>query len=145
MKLLLAIIGFVVPRLAAAQTRTVSDPRSVVGTYRHFTTARAGCAIEVGQSKGDSLRVQFDCNRGAPSYHSGSLDVRVTLHHDTATYQTSEFNGESCSIRFDFGAGRLQLTQIGSDIACGFGAFLRVDGSYPRISRRPPKFDLLPL
>ena len=124
------------PHLVAAQ--------SFVGTYRHFGSAHEGCAVEVGERKADSVRIQFDCNRGAPSYHHGANDVRVALHNRVAAYTTNEF-GSQCSIRFEFLHDRVKLTQTGSDIACGFGAFVNVDGTYPRVSRRPPKFDLLPL
>ena len=137
------LILVVIPQLLLAQS-VRPETRSIVGTYRHFTSTHAGCAIEVGDRKADTVRVQFDCNRGAPSYHHGANDLQLPLRDGIATYEDTNASGK-CTLRFVFGRDRVRVTQTGSDLACGFGAFVNIDGTYPRVSRRPPKFDLLPL
>lgn len=143
MRSVLGLMLVFVPRFVLAQSAQLATG-SVVGTYRHFTTGHAGCTIEVGERKANTVRVQFDCNRGAPSYHHGANDVRLPLRNQVATYADTNANG-TCRLRFAFRHERVQVTQTGSDLACGFGAFVKIDGTYPRVSRRPPKFDLLPL
>jgi hypothetical protein len=144
MRCVLGLILIVLPQLMLAQSSRTSAANSVVGTYRHFGSAHEGCAIEVGERRADSVRVQFDCNRGAPSFHHAANDVRLPLHDGVATYENTGSEGR-CTIRFVFARERVKVTQTGTDAACGFGAFVNIDGSYPRVSRRPPKFDLLPL
>ena len=143
MRSILGLMLVVIPQLLLAQSSRAAT-QSVVGTYRHFTSAHSGCAIEVGERKANTVRVQFDCNRGAPSYHHGANDVRVPLRGRVATYEDTNANG-TCTLRFAFAHERVQVKQTGSDVACGFGAFVNIDGTYPRVSTRPPKFDLLPL
>lgn len=145
MRSMLGVMLVVVfPQLLPAQRSRTDDASGVVGTYRHFGTAHEGCAIEVGDRRSDSIRVQFDCNRGAPSYHHGANDVRIPLRNGVAVYRDTNHDG-TCTLRFAFARGRVNVTQTGSDVACGFGAFVKIDGTYPLVSRRPPKFDLLPL
>jgi hypothetical protein len=144
MRWAVGVMLVVIPQLLLAQGARTSGSNSVVGTYRHFGAAHEGCAIEVGEPKADSVRVQFDCNRGAPSYHHGANDLRMPLHSGVASYQDTNSNG-TCTLRFAFARDRVKVTQTGSDLACGFGAFVNIDGTYPLVSRRPPKFDLLPL
>jgi hypothetical protein len=132
------------PHLILAQTARTPAAADVVGTYREHDRSGAGCTIEVGDWKGGAVRVQFDCDRGAPSHHRGANDVRLPLRNGVATYEETNGNG-TCTLRFAFNTQRVEVTQSGSDLACGFGAFVNIDGTYPRVSRRPPKFDLLPL
>jgi hypothetical protein len=144
MRSVLSLLLVVAPHLLLGQGTRTSAPHDVVGTYRHFGVAHEGCAIEVGERRADSVRVQFDCNRGAPSFHRAANDLRLPLHNSVATYDVTSANGK-CTIRFAFSGEHVRVTQVGSDVACGFGAFVNIGGTYPRVSRRPPKFDLLPL
>lgn len=144
MRVLTSVVWIAIPRLLLGQHAAAPTTPSVVGTYRHFDAAHAGCTIEVGERKASSVRIQFDCNRGAPSYHHGANDVRVELRDGVATYESHSTSG-TCTLRFAFARDRVRVTQNGSDLACGFGAFVTIDGTYPQVSRRPPKFELLPL
>jgi hypothetical protein len=144
MRFIFGFILAVVPHLILAQSSRASASKTVVGTYREHDAVGAGCTIEVGEPKEDIVRVQFDCNRGAPSNHHGAGDDRLLLRAGVATYASHNASGV-CTIRFAFDRERVHVTQRGRDLACGFGAFVKIDGTYPRVSRRPPKFDLLPL
>jgi hypothetical protein len=144
MRFLVATALVAVPELLLGQQSPAVTVTNVVGTYRNVSAAHSGCAIEVGEPKGDTIRIQFDCNRGAPGYHHGANDVRVPLRDGVATSESHGSSG-TCRLRFAFRGDRVRVTQNGSDIACGFGAFVEIDGTYPRVSRRAPKFDLLPL
>lgn len=144
MRSALGLLLVVIPQLVLAQGARMSGANSVVGTYRVHDKIGAGCTIEVGERSANTVRVQFDCNRGAPSYHHGANDVRIRLRDNVAIYRATGPSG-TCTIRFGFGTEGVKVRQDGSDLACGFGAFVNIDGTYPRVSRRPPKFDLLPL
>ena len=144
MRSVLVLMLVIVPQLLLAQGAQTSDANSVVGTYRAHDKVGAGCTIEAGDRRANTVRIQFDCNRGAPSYHHGANDVRVPLRGGVATYGDTNSSG-TCRLRFSFARDRVTVKQTGSDLACGFGAFVHIDGTYPRVSRRPPKFDLLPL
>ena len=128
---------FALPRLAVGQ-------QSVVGTYRGYTPGGQGCAVQVGDPRRDSVRVQMDCSRGNPSHHAGGMDARLLLHSGVALVEING-NGGLCTLRFEFKNKRVTVKQTGSDRLCGFGVGVSATGTYPRVSRRPPKFDLLPL
>jgi hypothetical protein len=49
------------------------------------------------------------------------------------------------SITVRFAGARAIVIQEGTDQACGFGAFVDVSGTYTRIDKRRPPFDLAPL
>lgn len=144
MRFIFCFMFVLTPQLICAQSSGTSAAKSVVGTYREHDRVGAGCTIEVGEPQGDIVRVQFDCNRGAPSYHHGGGDDRLRLRGGIASDESHNASG-ACTIRFAFDRERVTVTQRGSDIACGFGAFVNIGGTYPRVSRRQPKFDLLPL
>jgi hypothetical protein len=144
MRYLSVLLLVFVPQTLMAQSSGAMSARAVVGTYREHTSVGAGCTIEVGEPKASGVRIQFDCNRGAPSYNHGADDFRAPVKNSVATYASRNANG-TCRLRFAFARDRVRVTQEGRDQACGFGAFVTIDGTYPRVSRRPPKFDLLPL
>src|SRR6266481_4714366 len=137
MRSLVVLILVALPRLAVGQ-------QTVVGTYRGYTAGGQGCTVEVGDPRRDSVRVQMDCHRGDPSHHSGGIDARLLLRDGVAVDEIKG-NGGLCTLRFEFRNKRVTVRQTGSDRLCGFGFGVTATGTYPRVSRRPPKFDLLPV
>lgn len=134
-----------------ARAQQPSRPRAafVTGTYASGTkqlpaSHRDGCWLEAAPTDADSVHIQVLCRKPAPGYHLGVLDARLPLRGDTLIYERSETAG-NCRIRTRFAAGRALVTQEGSDSACGFGAFVDVSGTYLRLDRRRPPFDLAPI
>jgi hypothetical protein len=116
---------------------------AVTGTYSLVRGKDAGCIFEVAAVAADSVRLQLSCNRGAPSYNMGNLDERLALHASELIFQTTEFGGR-CVLRFRFLRRRAIVTQEADNTACGFGYGVYADGTYRRVSRRRPAFDLSP-
>jgi hypothetical protein len=44
-----------------------------------------------------------------------------------------------------FAGNHAVVVQEGTDIECGFGAFVNVSGTYVRLNTRRPPFDLFPI
>jgi hypothetical protein len=127
-----------IPAAARAQQTRASDARSVAGSY-----AQPGCRLQVAPVAADTVRIQIECNRGAPTYNLGFLDERLPIRGDSVAYARTE-GGGSCRIGIAFRDGRAIVTEDGRDVTCGFGAGVTVRGTYRRTSRRPPPFDLSP-
>lgn len=135
--------------LGAAQPVSRSSVGAVAGTWaigtKHFpSSGRDGCWLETAPIAADSVRLQILCRYPAPGYHLGVLDARLPMTTDTLVYETREHDGV-CRIRVRFSGTRAFVTQEGSDIACGFGASVSIGGTYTRLSRRRPPFDLAPI
>lgn len=126
------------PASVSAQRPRGHDAQLVSGSY-----AQPGCGLQVAPVATDSVRVQIECNRGAPSYNLGFLDEHLPIHSGTVVHMTSEHSG-SCRITIAFHGTRAVVTEDGTDITCGFGAGVSVAGVYDRTSRRSPPFDLSP-
>ena len=103
-----------------------------------------GCWLEVAPFAVDSLRVQILCRYPAPGHHLGVVDARLPLRGDSVVYERS-FAGDTCRIHVRFAGARANVAQEGSDRACGFGASVDVSGTYRRLAKRRPSFDLAPI
>jgi hypothetical protein len=132
-----------------AQHPSSSHTMRPMGTYAEATTSlprsgKDGCWLEAAPVAADSMHIQFFCRRPAPGHHLGALDARLPLRGDTLVYERSDL-GDHCRIRVRFADGRAFVTQDGSDQACGFGAYVDVSGTYVRLDKRRPPFDLAPI
>jgi hypothetical protein len=130
--------------IAGAQQPAHPTSRPVTGTYVVGPVWDPSCSLEVAAIHKDSVRVQLYCTHGPPGYHSGFMDARLPIRGNTLLHETSAAN-QLCRIRIRFDNARAAVTQDGSDIACGFGGSVNVAGTYRRISRRQPRFDLNPV
>jgi hypothetical protein len=110
----------------------------VTGTY-----AQAGCRLEVAPVATDSVHVQLRCTRPAPTFNLGFLDERLPIQSGVIRHDMREPGGR-CRITIRFAGEQAVVTQDGTDLSCGFGGGVYVNGRYRRISRRPPSFDLDP-
>src|SRR5215471_15145108 len=144
---ILLLIGAVA--VARAQPASRSGAAPPTGTYASRTTrlpdssGRDGCWLEVAPTTADSMRVQILCRNPAPGYHLGVLDARLRRDGDTVVYERGD-STDHCRIRVRFADARALVLQEGTDQACGFGAYVNVSGTYVRLSRRRPPFDLAP-
>ena len=124
-------------------------PASVMGTYgletQTATTSHSdGCWLETAPAFARSIRVQIRCTTATPGHHIGAVDARLRWSGSTVVYKTTKFGGD-CRITIQFTAARALVSQRGNDSDCGFGAFVNVGGTYHRISRARPRFDLFPV
>ena len=104
-------------------------------------TRDGGTLAVVDDAQG--TRFQLQLSRGAPSYNMGFLEGRLTVKDGRATFAHVEA-GMPCEIAFTFTRGSAVLERIGDDSGCLFGFQVHADGTYRRISRKKPKFDLIP-
>jgi hypothetical protein len=100
-----------------------------------------GTLVVIDDAEG--TRFQLQLSRGAPSYNMGFLEGRLTVKDGRATFAHVEA-GMPCEIAFTFTRGSAVLERIGDDSGCLFGFQVHADGTYRRISRKKPKFDLIP-
>jgi hypothetical protein len=138
-----------VSSIAIAQQASRSHHEAPIGTYATGTkrlpsSGSDGCWLEAALVSADTMHVQILCRYPAPGHHLGALDARLHMGGDTVVYQRRETPDE-CRIHMRFARGRALVTQHGSDLACGFGAFVDVSGTYIRLSSRRPPFDLVPI
>jgi len=136
--------------LGMAQQAHPPNGAALMGTYASGTTQLAssggdGCWLEAAPAGASSMHLQVLCRKPAPGHHSGVLDARVQLRATRLVYDTDNGSGGHCRITVRFAGARAIVTQEGSDQACGFGAFVDVSGTYVRIDKRRPPFDLAPL
>jgi len=133
-----------------AEAKETSPPRDIVqgiyaaGTKRLPSSGRDGCWLEAAPAGANSIHIQILCRYPAPGHHLGALDARLPLHGDTLVYERRE-SQEECRIRVRFAGARAVVTQDGSSVACGFGAYVDVSGRYLRLNGRRPSFDLFPI
>jgi hypothetical protein len=124
------------PASAQQPRRTAASP--VTGTY-----GKEGCRLEVAPVATDSVHVQLRCTRPAPTFNLGFLDERLPIQSGVVRHDMREPGGR-CRIIIRFAGEQAVVTQDGTDLSCGFGGGVYVNGRYRRISRRLPSFDLDP-
>jgi hypothetical protein len=149
--LALALAGALGSRssVAAAQRSSKASALTAMGTYALGTkqlpsTSADGCWLEVAPTQSDSVHVQVLCRKPAPGHHLGVFDARLPMHADTLRYERGDA-ADRCRITMRFVANHAVVAQEGTDITCGFGAFVNVSGSYVRLNARRPRFDLAPI
>jgi hypothetical protein len=118
---------------AAASTGAKTD--TFTGTWVSHGSEDAGCELNLVQAK-DTFQFELECQRGAPSYNSGSIAGIAKLDGRNATFETDEFG--PCRLDFEFKDKGLEITQTGSDSDCGFGFGVYANGHYTRSSEKTP-------
>ena len=103
-----------------------------------------GCWLEAARVAIDSVHLQMLCRYPAPGHHLGVLEARVPLSGDSAIVDRRQASG-SCRIRIQFADSSAHVVQHGTDVACGLGASVNLSGTYIRLNRRRPPFDLVPI
>jgi hypothetical protein len=133
----------------SVQQPTPPSAAAAMGTYTLGTThlvARngSGCWLEAAPVRSDSMHLQILCRKPAPGHHLGVLDTSLPLRAGALVYETTKSAGH-CRVTVRFVEARAIVAQDGKGLACGFGAFVDVGGSYVRLSKQRPPFDLVPI
>ena len=139
--LLIAAFFLALPLSIEGQNRARAEKRSpLTGTYVTKRHKSAGGTLLVRQLSPSKIEFDLECNRGAPSYNSGTARATVDVTNGVAVYRTTEFNGP-CEIKFEFKGTSVVVSQTGAEFACGFGHGVDCGGIYRLKSRKPPKFE----
>lgn len=109
---------------------------SVTGTYKYILNT-----LEVLELPDHKVRISFagvwpNSRRRAETRNVGTFDETVPLKGRTATVKPKYGNGE-CAITIEFKPNKAIVTQQG--YSCGFGFNVEADGSYAKVSGKPPK------
>jgi hypothetical protein len=116
--------------------------RPLTGTWTWGGEVKEAGGTLVVIDEAGVARFQLQLSRGAPSYNMGFLEGTLAVDEGRATYRSQD---GACAIAFAFAGETVVLKQErGSDADCGFGHAVSADGTYRRISRKKPKFDLIP-
>lgn len=142
---------------ATPQPTSTSEPEEIIekstilsGKYAWYgLNDGQGCALKVENTLSrvppESVskfsdkwisRIYFDleCCRGAPSYNLGNASGVILEQGNAAVYRyKNPIIDEECNLVFIFSENEVNVFQIGSDFACGFGGNVYVNGTYYRV------------
>ena len=135
-----ALLLIAAPSSAAPPTL---DGTRLTGTYRMLNGGALGGDMAIQLVGANKLRVYFDLyysGYGGLSAASGFSSGEATLRGDVATYGSRDF--PECKIGIDFEPGnRVVVTQTSGNFECGFGSHVIAEGTYEKVSARPPNFE----
>jgi hypothetical protein len=129
---------FAYPYLVAGQNvRKPIRSGSITGTYKLVLNT-----LEVLELPDHKVRIRFagfwpNDRRRAETRNSGTFDETVGLEGRTATVKI-QFGDEPCTIKLEFQPGKVIVEQVGSLMSCGFGFNVEPDGTYKKVSSKPP-------
>src|SRR6185295_1605208 len=133
----LLLVGFSQAVSSANQkVNKLVQTTSVTGTYKYILNT-----LEVLELPDHKVRISFagvwpNSRRRAETRNVGTFDETVPLKGRTAVVKPKYGNGE-CAITLEFKANKVIVTQEG--YSCGFGFNVEADGSYAKVSGKPPK------
>lgn len=83
--------------------------------------------------------IDWDVNKGAPSYSGGGINDTLVYHSNKAVFKTPE--DSTCKIEFQFFKNKVIVKEKTADYnsGCGFGHGVDGNGIYKKISRRVPE------
>ena len=110
---------------------------SVSGTYRYVLNS-----IEVLEMPDHKVRIRFtgvwpNERKKAETRNMGAFDEVVKLVGKTATVKI-QFGDEPCIVKLAFQPNKVMVEQGGSLMGCGFGFNVEPDGTYIKVSSKPP-------
>jgi hypothetical protein len=71
--------------------------------------------------------------KGWPGYHTGNINGIMTVTANRGFFkEKQDFSDSFCTLIFTFSAKSVSISQDGTDIDCGFGAFVYADGDYKK-------------
>jgi hypothetical protein len=125
--------------LAYQQSRKTIAVKSVTGSYKYVLNT-----VEVLELPDHRVRISFsgfwpNDHKRVETRNVGSFDETVPLKGHTAVVKPEY--GDECAITFNFKPSRVIVSQEG--YRCGFGFNVEADGTYVKVSSKPP--DLTPL
>lgn len=138
---LISALFLLIPSPIVAQEKPSVAKKSpaLTGTYVLKGRNGAGGTLLVRQVSPGSIEFELECNRGAPSYNSGSVRATIEVRDGIAVHRITEFSGP-CEIKLNFKGTAVVVSQSGIGFECGFGHGVYCGGTYRLKSRKQPKF-----
>lgn len=140
MSLALVLLAVFVPRAesrANQKGNRRAQTQAVTGTYKYVLNS-----LEVVELPDHKVRISFAGYY--PNDHSrvdtrnvGSFDETVPLKGRTATVKL-QYGSDPCTIEIQFKTNKAIVSQGGSMFGCGFGFNVEADGTYIKVSSKPP-------
>jgi hypothetical protein len=120
---------------AYQKARKPVQATSVTGSYKYILNT-----LEVLELPDHKVRISFagvwpNSRRRAETRNVGTFDETVPLKERTAIVKPKY--GRECAITLEFRPNKVIVTQQG--YSCGFGFNVEADGSYAKVSGKPPK------
>ena len=93
----------------------------------HLNEIWDGGTLLIGNVREDAFDFALNVVRNT---HLGSVWGAATLKDGKATFKMSEFDDEPCELTFFHQSDRIEIKQISSSFACGFGARAHANGVF---------------
>jgi hypothetical protein len=132
----LLLVGFShADAFANQKGRKPVQTTSITGSYKYILNT-----LEVLELPNHKVRISFagvwpNSRRRAETRNVGTFDETVPLKGRTAVVKPKY--GRECAITLEFKPNKVIVTQEG--YSCGFGFNVEADGSYAKVSGKPPK------
>ncbi len=111
-----------------------SDELNPTGTYEYDHGNKGEGIIKVHKISASTIKISLFVVGGPPSYNMGEFSDELTISNNVANYVSDD-----CSIKFEFSAQGVKVTQAGID--CGFGNGITANGFYGKKSSAVPKME----
>jgi hypothetical protein len=120
---------------AYQRVRKPVQTANVTGTYKYVLNT-----VDVLELPDHRVRVSFsgfwpNDHRRVETRNVGTFDETVPLKGRTAVVKP-KYGGDDCAITLEFRANRVIVVQGG--YRCGFGFNVEADGTYRKVSSKPP-------
>jgi hypothetical protein len=99
-----------------------------------FSGILAGLFVK--QISSTKIIVALNYNKGGPEYNNGSVFETLPIVKNKAVYKNA--GNISCIILFKLLPGIIEVQQIGSDIDCGMGHGVIINGTFKRLNKKIP-------
>jgi len=139
----LLLVGFSYSDVDARQkAKKRAQTASVTGTYRYVLNS-----LEVLELPDHKVRISFsgfypNDRKRVETRNVGTFDETVPLDGRTATVKI-QFGDNPCTITVEFRPNKAVVEQGGSLMGCGFGFNVEPDGTYVKVSGKPPRLPAL--
>lgn len=122
--------------LALQKSKKRIGTTGVTGTYKYVLNS-----IEVLELPDHKVRISFsgfwpNDHKRVDTRNLGTFDETVPLNGRTAVVKP-KYGNKECAITLEFRASKVIVTQEG--YSCGFGFNVEADGTYMKVSSKPPK------
>jgi hypothetical protein len=88
-----------------------------------------------------TLLFYLDVNRGAPSYHMGSLFGEIKIINNAGIFISNDTGLQGgCKLEFKFSEKLLTIKTIKDQSECGFGYSVYADGIFQQVSDTVPAY-----
>jgi hypothetical protein len=104
------------------------------GTYEYDHGNKGEGIIKVHKISASTIKISLFVVGGSPSHNMGEFSDELTISNNVANYVSDD-----CSIKFEFSAQGVKVTQSGID--CGFGNGITANGFYGKKSSAVPKME----